>query len=443
MPCLNQRTLMIFTLVIVMGWATNAGAHRRGGLPLVHPVALPAAQPQAPPEGITSGPLSLQPDSYWQRLMAQEQAGDFPEAVRTGLALANIFPRAPQQGAALLKAGELAQKQGKTADALEFFGLVGSLTPGTPEASQARLAASALELSRDLHQGNPIQSLRRFLGKTSHLPPGYAPESLQEALKTGWQAVTHKVRGSSPLPLSLVEEILALWDLQPQDLAPPEAARLLADLLQKNGLLEEAKALLARTGDKDRSNQPDMLKSYSLQQPGVPGGGAGVTGALNRVPPGEEEQNFLSSAWQPRWQAGVEPAATPGEALLSWFLPRPANAAWLEGHIPAFGMNLRPSWSPVLLDRPRSELAQRCLPEISFPPTAQKPQPLAEQPLGRAHGPFSQYCLGENRLQDGHPDEAQATFQELAQDHDPFWQNLARVRLADLELSRLQAEPAP
>jgi tetratricopeptide (TPR) repeat protein len=198
---------------------------------LVHPAVPQAAQPQAPPEG-TSGPLSLKPDSYWQRLLAQEQAGDFTEAKKTGLALANIFPQSPQRGTALLKAGELAQKQGRTGEALEFFGLVSSLNPGTPEASQACLAMSALALARDLHQGNPIQSLRQFMGRTSHLSPGYSSESFQAALKTGWQAVACQVRGTSPLPLSLVEEGLALWDLQPKGLGPPKAARLLADLLQ-------------------------------------------------------------------------------------------------------------------------------------------------------------------------------------------------------------------
>ncbi len=58
-------------------------------------------------------------------------------------------------------------------------------------------------------------------------------------------------------------------------------------------------------------------------------------------------------------------------------------------------------------------------------------------------GPFYQDRLGLSHLNDGQPDAAQATFQELAQHHDPFWQRLAQIRLADLELSRLQAEPSP
>jgi tetratricopeptide (TPR) repeat protein len=444
MPGLHRRALMIIAFVIVMTWASNAGAHRRGGLPLLHPVPPPAAQAQAQvPEEGTSGPLSLRPDIYWQRLLAQEQAGDLQEARKTGLALANIFPRSPQQGAALLKLGELVQGQGRTAEALEIFGLVISLNPGTREASQACLAASALELARDLPQGNPVQCLRQFLGKTSHLPPGYSPESLQTALKAGWLAVARQVRGTSPLPLALVEEILDLWDLQPQGLGPPEAARLLADLLQKNGLQEEARALLAKAGNKNKSNQENMIRSYSLQPSWLSGGCAGLAGTLNLVPPNQDEQQFLSQSWQPRWQAEGEPVLTPGEALLTWFLPRPAHAAWLEGKIPALENPLLHPGPPTLPDRPQADLVKCYLPESSFPHAAQSPHPLAGQILKREQGPFSQYCLGVNSLQEGHTEEAQLVFQELAQNHDPLWQGLARVRLADLEMSRLQAEPAP
>jgi hypothetical protein len=253
---------------------------------------------------------------------------------------------------------------------------------------------SAMELARDLHQGNPVQSLRQFLGRTSHLSPGYSPESFQAALKTGWQAVALQVQGTSPLPLSLVEEILALWDLQPKGLGPPEAARLLADLLRKNGLVEEAQTLLAGATDKNSSNRQDMLKSYSQKPSGLSGYRAGLVGAPNPIPFREEEQNFLSSAWQTHWQAGVEPAKNPGEDFLSWFLPRPANAAWLEGNIPALGKSQLHPWPPLLLDRSRHELARRCFTESSPLQAAQTPQLMAAQPRGRSRGPFPNTAWG-------------------------------------------------
>ena len=62
------------------------------------------------------------------------------------MSLVNLFPQAPQGEAALLKLAELAQTQGKTAEARHLFGLITSLAPGTPVASQAswRPAPSSL-----------------------------------------------------------------------------------------------------------------------------------------------------------------------------------------------------------------------------------------------------------------------------------------------------------
>uniref|UniRef100_A0A7V6A3Z9 Tetratricopeptide repeat protein n=1 Tax=Desulfobacca acetoxidans TaxID=60893 RepID=A0A7V6A3Z9_9BACT len=434
----HRCTLLIFTLVIVMGWTGSAGAHHRGGLPLVHP---DAPQPQALLEGAT-GPLSLKAEAYWQRLLAQEQAGDPAAAIKTGLALVNIFPQSREGAAALLKAGELAQKQGNTDDALELFGLVRFLTPGSPQASQACLAASALELARDVHRAGAMQSLRLFLERTSHLPPGYSPELFQEALKTGWLAVASQIEHTSPLPLSKVEEVLALWDLQPKGLGPPEAARLLAGLLQQHGLADEAQAVLAGATGKDRKNQQDMPTAGRLNQSLLLGGQAVLPQAKSPTPLRELAETISAPAWQLRWPAGFEPAGTAGD-FLNRFQPCPPHTAWLQGYLPPLGKDLMPSWSPLLMDQPRYETARECASESSSPQEAPAPAAMAKQPGEPVQEPFSQYCLGVNCIQGGHPEEAQAIFQELAQNHDHFWQNLARVRLADLELSRLQAEPAP
>lgn len=126
----------------------------------------------------------------------------------------NLFPRAAQRGAALLKL--------------------------------AGLAAVALELSRDLKGGGPVRDLRQFLEKVAALPPGHFPEVLQKALKAWGQAATNKARTASSPSLALVEEVLARWDLQPKGLRSVEAAIILADLLKKHGLLKEAPARLAR-----------------------------------------------------------------------------------------------------------------------------------------------------------------------------------------------------
>lgn len=244
--------MVLICLMVFLGWAENAPAHRRGGLPLVRPTPDPALRTPPPQAEKAPGPVSLKPDLYWQKLLAQKQAGEVEETRKTGMALVNLFPQAPQRGAALLKLAELAQGKGDPAQALEFYGLAASLFPGTPEAAQAALEAHVLELSRDLSQGKALPALRHFLKKVTTLPSGYPPKTLQAALKTGWQAVCQQVRAADPPPLTLVEEILTLWDLQPQSNGPPDAARLLADLLQEYGLLEEARTLLGPRGRQNR-----------------------------------------------------------------------------------------------------------------------------------------------------------------------------------------------
>jgi tetratricopeptide (TPR) repeat protein len=444
MDGLQRRALLILAcLAVLMGWAGSAVAHRRQGPSLIQPLESPAAQSPCPEAEATSGPLPLQPDAYLKRVLALERAGDYQEAVKIGLALVNLFPQAPQRGPALLRLAELAREQGKTAEALELLRLVAAMAPGTPEASQAGLAAGALELSRDLPQGNPVQALRRFLERVSGLPAGYSPDALQEALGTGWQAVARTVQATAPPQLPMLEEILALWDLQPQGMGPPEAAHLLADLLKKNGLVEEAQALLARAPDNFKGNRPKMLKTYGAEQPGLSTNSPGFTGTSSLGPDVAEEDKFLRPSWLPRCQAGVEPSANPSEALMAWFLPRKANAAWMEGQVPGLGPSLLYSRPASFPDRPRTDLGRCASPEAGFSRSTPPGRTVPDLPRPGDLGPFYQDRLGLNHLIEGQPDAAQATFQELAQHHDPFWQCLARVRLADLELSRLQAEPAP
>ncbi|MFZ2089581.1 MAG: hypothetical protein WAU47_13490, partial [Desulfobaccales bacterium] len=236
----TRRTLMIFLgLMVVTGWAGNAAAHRRNSL-IAARLSQPAVTQPSPQTGETADSQQLTSESYWRRLLAQEQAREFQEVWKTGLTLVNLFPQAPQRGAVLLKLGELAKTQGKTAQALELYSLVSFLNPGAPEAAQAHVAASALELSRDLKKKNPLQTMHLFLDKISHLNPGHQAEVVQEALVAGWQEVSRQARTTSPLSLSLVEELLALWNKQPPKMRPPEGAFLLADLLKKAGLWEEA-----------------------------------------------------------------------------------------------------------------------------------------------------------------------------------------------------------
>lgn len=430
-------TVVLICLLVFATWVEYAAAHRRGGLPLVRPAPSPAAANPAPAPLVEkpSGPLSLQPEMYWQRLLAQEQAGESEQARRTGLALVNLFPQAPQRGAALLKLAALASGRGDTDQALELYGLTVSLVPGTPEAAQAGLQAAVLELSRDLSQGDPLPALQSFLEQVNALPSGYAPDTLQKALNTGWHAVCQQARAADPPPLTLVESILALWDLQPQGVGPPEAAQFLADLLKEYGLLQEAQTLLTQKGKKTEADRRSGLQVPGLELAYLSQGWPGLADFSNLLPAGEEQQKFLLRSWLTRWQAGVKSSVLPFEGLPAWLTPPLSTACWEEP--------LPPEGAAPWARRLQAGLTLAFWAEAQYSPAAQLFPSLREQSLRAASNPFYQDRLGLIHLKNGETDAAQQTFQDLAQHNDPFWQRLARVRLTDLELTRLQAEASP
>lgn len=436
--------LIPICLVLIMAWGINAEAHRRGGLPLVRPAPSPAAKApaSAPAAENLTGSLALQPDAYWQRLLTQEQAGDLKEARKTGLALVNLFPQSPKRAPALLKLAELVKRQGNLAEALELYGLAAILATGSPEAVDACLAASALQFSRDVSQGDPIQTMARFLKKMSALPPGTSSEVLSQALNAGWQAVAHKVRSTSPLPLSLVEEILVLWEMQPPGLGPPEAARLLADLLREKGLWEAAQTLGAQA-DRAKAEPRRMNDTHLPEIPWLSGKWPGMAIILAQLDPGEEVQQSLVGPSLAGGRAGFEAGAAADQGLPAWFFLTRASAVELKGQSPASKPNPFPLRPGLPLESLHRDLARSSLPEKLLATESRSNHYPAAAPLPEDLSPFHQDRLGVSHLQDGQTEAAQATFQGLSQHHDPFWRRLARVRLADLELSRLQAKPSP
>lgn len=449
MPGGRWRTLLtLVCLVMCTGWALDAAAHRRVGLPLPRPASPPATEPSTSPAPKTSGPLSLKPEAYWKRLKAQEKAGELAAARETGWALVNLFPQAPQRQAALLTLANLAKQQGEQEKAVELYAFLACLQSGTSEAARVRLTAARLELSRDLTHSDPVRALRLFLEKVATLPPGNPPETLQEPLRAGWRAVAQKVRATVSPPLSLVEEVLELWHLQPQGSESPEAALLLADILKDHGLLEEAQALLTRWGKHHTFQWQRRLKSNSLELAWLSRGWQGLTDTWHQEPSGKEEKKSLLHSWLACREAGglsfsVGWATTAGETLLPWLLPQAANAAERKIQTPALAKAWQNSW-PAPLDRClQAALARRYLTQGDFSREAQVYQMMAEKSAGGNLTPFYQDRLGLSRLREGQLDAAQTVFHVLAQHGDLFWQRLARVRMGDLELARLQKEPSP
>jgi tetratricopeptide (TPR) repeat protein len=441
MTCLRRPVLMILTcLLVAQGWTGDVLAHRRDDMSLLPPVVPKISQAPAPQKDDVASPAALQPDAYLKRLLAQERTGNYQEALKTGLDLVNLFPRAPQRRAAILRLADLARGQGHAAEALEFFGLVAATDPGTPEAFQAALAAGALKLTDNLRQGNPVRALRHFLEEVSRLPEGVSPDLLRQSLRAGWQAVAQQVQATTPLPLPLVEEILTLWDMQPEGAGPAEAAQLLADLLRQNGLVEEAQVLLTKISNDHLGGQQKMLKVNGGEEPGTARDPAGSRETPALASTVLDEHKSPGPPRPSQEQAGIEPPPPAGKAG-QVSLAAPAAAPMSTEQDPATTPTLLYSRPPSPPERPLAKLAPPS-PGASGPksvPTPTKPA----RPTGGQLGPFSQDRLGLSHLHKNQTEAAQAAFQGLAQENDPFWQSLARVRLADLELQRLQAEPAP
>lgn len=241
---------------------------------------------------------------------------------------------------------------------------------------------------------------------------------------------------------------MELWHLQPQGSESPEAALLLADILRDHGLLEEAQALLTRWGKHHTFQWQRRPKSNSLELAWLSRGWQGLTDTWHQEPSGKEEKKSLLHSWLARREAGglffsVGRATTAGETLLPWLLPQAANAAERKIQTPALAKAWQNSW-PAPLDRClQAALARRYLTQGEFSREAQVYQMMAEKSAGGNLTPFYQDRLGLSRLREGQLDAAQTVFHVLAQHGDLFWQRLARVRMGDLELARLQKEPSP
>ncbi len=421
-------------LLALLGWAASAEGHRRGGLPLVRPAPSPGRSGvPAPAAEDVAGPLALHPDAYWRRLTALEKAGDFKEAGKTALALVNLFPQASQRGPACLKLAQLAQKGGNAEEALELYGLAAALARGTTDEARARLAAATLIFIRELSQTEPLDSLARFLKEISRLPVDAAPKDLSETLRIGWLAVARKVQAAPPPSLSQVENILALWDMQPKGFVSPEAAQFVAGLLQEKGLWEAARNVLSQAG---QGKAPEEGGSVSRVLP--LSHGPGLAPLRSWGSPAELHDallRFLLTGLRTDLEA--YPAALGGAPVR--LFPRKALPTLDGERVPAFDpmrLSFRPNF---LVEGLRYQLAWSFLPT---PGVLESPSLTDHPPTGELI-PFLRDLEAVGQVRDGRMEAAQATFQELSQNRDPFWQRLARVRLADLELSRLQEKSSP
>uniref|UniRef100_A0A7C5ELF1 Tetratricopeptide repeat protein n=1 Tax=Desulfobacca acetoxidans TaxID=60893 RepID=A0A7C5ELF1_9BACT len=440
--------LTLLALVLTLMWPGEGQAHRRGGLALSRPG--PAPMPAASSLGVEtlSSPLALTPEAYLQRLTALEKAGRLPEAWEVGLGLLNLFPQASQRQVALRLLADIARKRGEPETALEIWSLAAIWPAVTREASRPQVEKLCLELDLGIKTGEPLLAMRRFLENLKAGAQEVMSDRVRHSLKTGWEAVGRQVRATSPPPLELVEEVLRIWEMQPQGYVLPEAALLLADILKEHQLLEAARAILSKVEQTSPQVQESRLRVYSLELAWLSRGWVGLADTLRFGVKGDEDRKALVASWlasrlhQSQASAGAE-SASPGEALLAWFLPQPARAAWLAGQSSALTLALQHPWPFPVTGPFYAELARRFWAEGDFPGAAKVYQTLAKEAASEELALFYQDRLGLSQWKGGQPEAAHTTFSGLAQQNDPFWQCLGQVRLADLELARWQSEVSP
>ncbi|MBI4643270.1 MAG: tetratricopeptide repeat protein [Deltaproteobacteria bacterium] len=178
------------------------------------------------------------------RARGQEAGGDISGCLVSLAKFVNVYPQNPERAGALQKMAQLAQAGGQQDKALQIYALTASLYPGSQAAAEARWQMHNLEFFQNLRERDPLASFKNYLRKVNSRPPGVTPEKLREPMRQGWLAVERVLRRTSPCPVQLLEEALALWELHPEGTQLPEAALVLGEILQGNGLYGEARSCL-------------------------------------------------------------------------------------------------------------------------------------------------------------------------------------------------------
>ncbi len=411
--------------MLVQAAEVSGHTRRRGEPP--RPAAIP---PPAPPVlTTTSAPLGQNPEALPMPPSATDLEWQF-----------NASPCGPEAPQILLGLARAARTEGQVMRAQAAYQLAGLLFPHTPAAQLAQKELTLLNFYQELGVGSPLAACRRLLEQT--LAPGSwatTDASLQAALRAGWRAVEVQMSQEKPVPPSLVEELLKLWELHPPGTRPPEAALLLAQVLQERGLAGEAQHFLSQVlGDQDpflQTRAVIALLELSWMTQGLPGFLATLT-HLHEEP---RQVRLALRTWPLRLAPG-------GPGQLTKVSPE-------EGATPVLRLSAvqrRQIWEELGGQVLPPALAAYILHDLAVSGTdggRPAPDPLYQLVLEKAKedlGPGYYYDrVGLRHLRQGYLETAQEAFQAAAQDEDPLWRHLARVRLLDLELARGQLPASP
>jgi len=399
-------------------------------------------------------PLVEEPEYFLSVAREQEKEGNIRGCLQTLGKFINIYPQHQERAATIFRMARLAQENRQPDRALPTYALVASLYPDGQQAAEARWQADTLGFYQDLRESDPLATCKNYLLKIASLPGGVAADKLREPLLRGWQGVERTVRKQSPCPVTLVEEALALWDLHPEGTQPPEAALLIGELLQENGLSLEARIFLKRARDQGapavRTQALVGLMEVSWATRDLYEFAATwVLWRQNRAEITPVLQSRLEKLPLPKGFFSGEPG--PGEKkkpdedpvayLLDWWSGKSLDGSRLAALIQCLEHFLRRSLPGAVKERLKQELAQLQWSQGDYAQAAKAYQELLAAHAKNENSAFYQDRLALTRLKERRPEAAVEIFQGMGQEKDNMWQLLSRTRLADLELARMQMEP--
>jgi tetratricopeptide (TPR) repeat protein len=395
------------------------------------------------------------PEAFLSQAREEEKEGDITACLQTLSKFINLYPRHPQRAATLFRLAQIAQENQQPDRALHAYALVASLYPDNQMAGEARWQTKTLGFYQDLRGLDPLATFKNYLLKKDLLPGGVAPAKLREPILRGWQEVERAVRKKSPCPVTLLERVLTLWDLHPEGTQPPEGALLIGELLQENGLYWQARSYLQQARDQG---------SPAVRTQALVGLLAGAWAA-------RDLQDFAATwmVWRrnrgeitPALQARLEKlplpqgffsaVPAPGEAkkpdadavavLLDWWSGKSPDGSRVAALIQCLEHFLHRSLPPAMKERLKQQLAQLQWFQGNYAQAAKNYQELLAVRAKGENSAFYKDRLALAQLKAQHPQAAVEILQGLAQEKDNFSQLLSRTRLADMELGRMQMEPA-
>lgn len=402
-----------------------------------------------------SKPAALEdPESYLARAREQEKKGEITLCLQTLSKFINVYPRHPERAATLFRMARLAQENRQQDRAFNTYALAASLYPDNKMAGEARWQANTLEFYQDLKGSDPLATFKNYLLKNASVPGGLDAAKLQEPLRRGWQEVERAVRQQSPCPVTLVEEVLNLWELLPQGTRPPEAALLIGELLQGNGLYWESRGYLQRARDQGSPEVRtqalvglleaswttrdlyDFASTWMVWRRNRGEVTPVIQARLEKLP---LPQDFFSG--EPGADGGKKPDQDPVAVLLDWWSGKALDGSRMTALVQCLEHFLHRSLPGAVKERLKQQLAQLQWSQGDYTQAARIYQELLASQRHHENSAFYQDRLALSQLKEQHPEAAVQIFQGMGQEKDNIWQLLARTRLADLELARMQTEP--